>query len=576
MGGGVAVPLDHWEQLLVRPADLGYQTKVMTMFRTGILVLTSPLSLIPLRIAPVLTATAKFVEDILYVHLHPGLGLTGNYIQPNPVYIPANHEVSQLLTNVYTKSSHVCSHLDIRVILSNVKNHPSTQQPFSSVQMLSEPPEVVLTDYRITDLNQSNLVMQYLEKYTLGCYLCKPNLRTILLQPGIDGTESISSSDLEDSSLYENIPSYSDVVLGGTFDRLHSAHRILLSISCLLTGKRLLIGVADGELLNRKMLKELIEPYQERVEKLRKFLLDVNPAVQYDLVPLKDPYGPAITDPNLNCIVVSDETQKGGEAVNRKRLENALQELAIHKISLIKDVHHTADEEEKISSSTLRKRLLGCLLVPPKGNPRIAPVPYVIGLTGCMGSGKTSVVRYLQKMGATTIDADQLGHETYRPGTAAYQRIVQKFGQDILLKDGTIDRSALGKRVFGDDEKLKCLTDIVWPDTATLVKQKIADAGAEGKAVCVVDAAVLLEAGWIDMVHEVWVAIMPEEEALKRIIRRDKISEEEAKKRLASQWSDAQRVQHANVVLCTLWETQVTEKQIQKAWQLLQKRRLLC
>uniref|UniRef100_UPI00398E50C4 bifunctional coenzyme A synthase isoform X2 n=1 Tax=Pristiophorus japonicus TaxID=55135 RepID=UPI00398E50C4 len=504
----------------------------MVMFRTGILVLTSPLSLIPLRIAPVLAATAKIVKDILYVHLHPGLAFTGNYIQPKPACIPANREVSQLLSNLYTKSSNVCSHLDVRVVLSNIKNHSSAQQPFSSVQMLSEPPEVVLTDYRITDLNQSNLVMQCLEKYTLGCYTCKPNLRAIFLPPGIDGTESISCPYMEDSSLYENIPSYSDVVLGGTFDKLHTAHKILLSMSCLLTEKRLLIGVADGKLLNSKVLKELIEPYQERVEKLRKFLLDVNPAIQYDLVTLEDPYGPAITDPNLNCIVVSDETQKGGEAVNRKRQEN--------------------------------------------NNPKIPPAPYVIGLTGSTGSGKTAVAQILQKMGVTIIAADQVGHETYKPGNAAYQRILQEFGQDILRKDGTIDRSALGKIIFGDDEKLKCLTDIVWPETATLVKQRITEAGAEGKPVCVVDAALLLEAGWIDMVHEVWVVIVPEEEALERIMMRDNISEEDAKKRLASQWTNVQRVQHANVVLCTLWEPQVTEKQVQKAWQLLQKRRPLC
>ncbi|XP_060704801.1 bifunctional coenzyme A synthase [Hemiscyllium ocellatum] len=545
----------------------------MAMFHTGILVLTSPLSLIPSRIAPVLAATAKIVQDTLYIHLHPGLGFTGNYVQTKPAFIAANHEVSQLLTNLYTKSSHVCSHLDIRVVLSNVKNHTSIQQPFSSVQILSEPPEVVLTDYRIIDVNQSNLYMQCLEKYTLGCYTCKPNLRAIFLPAGIDDLDSASCSDMEDSSLCESIPSYSDVVLGGTFDRLHSAHKILLSMSCLLTGKRLLIGVADGDLLKSKVLKELIEPYQQRVEKLRKFLLDVNPAVQYDLVPLRDPYGPAITDPNINCIVVSDETQKGAEAVNRKRRENALQELAIHRICIIKDAHHTEEEEEKISSSTLRKRLLGSLLVPPKKNLKIAPAPYVIGLTGCMGSGKTSVRQYLQKMGATTIDADQLGHETYKPGGAAYHRIIQNFGQDILLKDGTINRNALGKSVFGNNAMLKRLTDIVWPETAILVKQKIDDAGVEGKAICVVDAAVLLEAGWIDMVHEVWLLLMPEEEALKRIVSRDKLSENDAKKRLASQWSDAQRLRYANVVLCTLWEPDITEKQVQKAWQLLQKRR---
>lgn len=73
-----------------------------------------------------------------------------------------------------------------------------------------------------------------------------------------------------------------------------------------------------------KVLKELIEPYELRAAKLREFLADVQPAVLYDIVPLADPYGPAATDPELSCIVVSEETRKGGEAVNKKRLENVI------------------------------------------------------------------------------------------------------------------------------------------------------------------------------------------------------------------------------------------------------------
>ncbi|XP_072927930.1 bifunctional coenzyme A synthase [Hemitrygon akajei] len=547
----------------------------MAMFRTGILVLTSSLRLIPSRLAPALAAAAKIVEKVLYVHLHPGLGLTDNCVPPTPTYIPANQEVSQILAHLYAKSLSVCSCLDVRVILSNVKNHCSTPQPFSSVQTLSEPPEVVLTDYCITDLDQSGLVTQCLEKYILGCYTCRPNLQSIFLPSGGDDAEN-SRPDVSDSGLSEGLPPYSDVVLGGTFDRLHSAHKILLSVSCLLARKRLLIGVADRELLNGKDLKELIEPYQDRVDKVRTFLLDVNPGIQYELCSLRDPYGPAITDPDLECIVVSDETRKGGDAVNRKRLANALQELAIHQISLVKDVHHTSDEEEKISSSTLRKRLLGSLLVPPKSNPRIPATPYVIGVTGYMASGKSTVVQHLQKMGAAVINADAVGHESYRPGTAAHRKIVQEFGREILLGDGAINRTALGKIVFEDQEKLKRLTSIVWPETAALVKQMISQAGSEGKSVCVVDAALLLEAGWMDMVHEVWVVLVPQDEVLKRIVQRDNISEEDARKRLANQWSNTQRIQHANVVLSTQWEPEFTQKQIQKAWQLLQNRKSSC
>ncbi|XP_069763335.1 bifunctional coenzyme A synthase isoform X3 [Narcine bancroftii] len=492
----------------------------MALFQTGVLVLTSPLPLIPLHIAPVLTAAAKIVKNVLYVHLHPGLGLAGSHIRPVPAYIPANWEVSRILSNLYTKSFNVCSFLDVRVVLSNIKNHCSTQQPFSTVQKLSEPPEVVLTDYSITDSNQSNQVLQCLEKYILSCYTCKPNLRAMVLSSGVNSAKDFCP-DVKDSRLCESIPNYSDVVLGGTFDRLHCAHKILLSLSCLLTGKRLLIGVADGELLNNKVLKELIEPYQDRVEK-------------------------------------------------------ALQELAIHKISLVKDFQRASDEEEKLSSSTLRKRLLGSLLVPPKDNPRIPRTPYVIGLTGSTGSGKTSVMQYLQKMGAAAINVDAVSHESYRPGGAAHQKIVQQFGQEILQENGTINRTALGKIVFADEAKLKCLSSIVWPETAILMKQMIGGAAAEGKSVCVLDAALLLEAGWIDMVHEVWVVIVPEDEALRRIVKRDNISEEDAKKRLASQWTNDQRVQKANVVICTQWEPSFTEKQVQKAWQLLQNRLPTC
>lgn len=165
-----------------------------------------------------------------------------------------------------------------------------------------------------------------------------------------------------------------------------------------------------------KVLPELIEPYELRAAKLREFLEDVKPSLCYDIVPLADPFGPSVTDPNLQCLVVSEETRRGGEAVNRKRLENVipmlepgglplpalspslmqsggkfgldsplpsaafswlmalrapfshqgLPELALHEIQLMKDPDHRQNEEEKISSSSLRQRLLGTLLQPPR------------------------------------------------------------------------------------------------------------------------------------------------------------------------------------------------------------------
>ncbi|CAF93143.1 unnamed protein product, partial [Tetraodon nigroviridis] len=419
-----------------------------------------------------------------------------------------------------------------------------------------------------------------------------------------------------------------------------------------------------------KVLKELIEPYSLRVERLQEFLQDVKPLIQVEIVPLEDPYGISVADPHLECIVVSEETKKGGEAVNKKRKENGLSALVLHEIQLLKDSHHSETEEEKISSSSLRSRLLGTLLSPPIDTPHLPALPYVIGLTGGSGSGKSSIARHLEALGAIRIDCDQLGHEAYQPGTVAYHRVLEEFGSDLTNEDKTINRRALGRKVFGNKERLKALTDIVWPEIALLVKDKIRQAKEDGKQVCVVDAAVLLEAGWTDMVHEVWVTIIPDEEvklyfylhththqktytsldcsvsqrqkssknrnntvkqfndvymfffnkvfffcsqtlnyliyrlyffvvvfwfyfcflpkltlkteklgcystcvslvvfffqAVTRITERDGVSSEDALRRLQSQWSNAKQVEHANVVLSTLWEPEVTRKQVRRS-----------
>uniref|UniRef100_A0AAY4B3S3 Bifunctional coenzyme A synthase n=1 Tax=Denticeps clupeoides TaxID=299321 RepID=A0AAY4B3S3_9TELE len=541
----------------------------MSMFSTGILVLTSPLHTLPFRLIPVLSTAAQVVERTLYVHLHPGLNL-GTSGQARPVYIPPVGDMFKLISRLYSNAADVCGHLDVRVLLTNVRAQPSVTDlgsggavnPFPSPQILSHCPEVVLTDFPLQDAGQSSLVSQCLQKYAGHCYVCTPGLRSVLLHPQLQ----------ESKGQLESVKTYSDVVVGGTFDRLHGAHKTLLNISCLLANRRFLIGVCDKELLKKKALKELIEPYDRRVKKLQEFLQDVKPSLQYEIVPLNDPFGPSVSDPQLQCIVVSEETMKGGEAVNRKRMENGLPQLVLHCIQLIKDAHHTEIEEEKISSSSLRSRLLGTLLATPQSQSDMPPLPYIIGLTGGSGSGKSSIARRLEALGAIRIDSDQLGHETYLPGTRAYLRVVQEFGMDILNEDKTINRRALGRKVFGDKERLKALTDIVWPEIALLVNKRIQQAREEGKRVCVVDAAVLLEAGWETLVHEVWVALIPEEEAVRRIVERDGVSADDAQKRLQSQWPGHKQVQHANVVLCTLWEPNVTQRQVQRAWSLLQQR----
>ncbi|XP_074018787.1 bifunctional coenzyme A synthase [Numenius arquata] len=525
----------------------------MPPFASGLLVLTAPLPVLPRRAAAALAAAAGVVAGPLYVHLQPGLLLSAP--APLPAAPPAGPALLRALDALYAAAA-AQRGLDLRVLLGPGRR-------------LARPPRVLLASAAEAP-GPPGPVELGLQHLAAAAYGCPPRLPAVLL--GGPGDDPDGDPPEEPEEPEAALPDFSDVAVGGTFDRLHGAHRLLLSACCLLARHRLLAGVADGDLLRHKVLAELIEPYEVRAAKLREFLEDVKPSLRYDIVPLADPYGPSVTDPDLQCLVVSEETRRGGEAVNKKRLENGLPELALYEILLMKDPDHGQNEEEKISSSSLRQRLLGTLLRPPRQDPTLPSHPYVIGLTGGTGSGKTSIARLLGHLGAFLIDADKLGHAVYVPGGPAYERVVATFGAEIVNEDRTINRKVLGAKVFGNQERLKSLTDIVWPEIARMVKEQIREADAQGKAVCVLDAAVLLEAGWQDMVHEVWTAIIPEEEAVKRIMARDGLSEEAARSRLRSQMTNSQRVEQSQVVLCTLWEPDITRAQVEKAWNLLQRR----
>ena len=99
--------------------------------------------------------------------------------------------------------------------------------------------------------------------------------------------------------------------------------------------------------------------------------------------------------------------------------------------------------------------------------------PYVIGLTGGIASGKSAISKRLEKFGAKTINCDLLGHLAYTPGKKAYHQIIETFGPEVLASDGTINRKALGPIVFADKSKLVELNNIVWPEIANLVQEKI-------------------------------------------------------------------------------------------------------
>ncbi|PNJ07114.1 bifunctional coenzyme A synthase isoform X3 [Pongo abelii] len=563
------------------PAPVGLGS--MAVFRSGLLVLTTPLASLAPRLASILTSAARLVNHTLYVHLQPGMSLEGP-AQPQSSPVQATFEVLDFITHLYAGAD-VHRHLDVRILLTNIRTKSTFLPPLpTSVQNLAHPPEVVLTDFQTLDGSQYNPVKQQLERYATSCYSCCPRLASVLLYPDygigevpVEPLDVPLPSTIRPASPVARSPKqpvrgYYRGAVGGTFDRLHNAHKVLLSVACILAQEQLVVGVADKDLLKSKLLPELLQPYTERVEHLSEFLVDIKPSLTFDVIPLLDPYGPAGSDPSLEFLVVSEETYRGGMAVNRFRLENDLEELALYQIQLLKDLRHTENEEDKVSSSSFRQRMLGNLLRPPYERPELPTCLYVIGLTGISGSGKSSIAQRLKGLGAFVIDSDHLGHRAYAPGGPAYQPVVEAFGTDILHKDGIINRKVLGSRVFGNKKQLKILTDIMWPIIAKLAREEMDRAVTEGKRVCVIDAAVLLEAGWQNLVHEVWTVVIPETEAVRRIVERDGLSEAAAQSRLQSQMSGQQLVEQSHVVLSTLWEPHITQRQVEKAWALLQKR----
>jgi dephospho-CoA kinase len=174
---------------------------------------------------------------------------------------------------------------------------------------------------------------------------------------------------------------------------------------------------------------------------------------------------------------------------------------------------------------------------------------HVIGLTGGIASGKSTVAQFFRDQQVPVIDADILGHQTYEPGTDTFRAVVAAFGGELVAADGTIDRRVLGGEVFGKPEELKRLTDIVWPGIRKLASARLSELEAGGNGIAVLEAAVLFEAGWEDLVDEVWVVVVDPDTAVQRLATRNNMDEEAARARIASQLSNDERTARADIVI---------------------------
>jgi dephospho-CoA kinase len=191
----------------------------------------------------------------------------------------------------------------------------------------------------------------------------------------------------------------------------------------------------------------------------------------------------------------------------------------------------------------------------------------VIGLTGGIASGKSTVSRVLSDLGAVVIDADRVGHEAFRPDTDAWREVVAAFGNDVLGQNQEIDRGKLAAIVFQDPEALERLNSIMHPTIRRMVEQRIDTLRSQGVALAVVEAALLIEAGWTDLVDRVWVTDASEDAVIGRLCDQKGFTGEQARARINSQMSAVDRSKHADVVIRNDSDVAALTEKVKQLWQ---------
>ena len=191
----------------------------------------------------------------------------------------------------------------------------------------------------------------------------------------------------------------------------------------------------------------------------------------------------------------------------------------------------------------------------------------IIGLTGGIGSGKTSVATKLRALGARVFDADEAAKKAVLPGTEGFLKVVETFGPQIVDADGKLNRMALAEIVFNDKESLKRLEEIihsyVWQET-----DKFLNACREaGERAVILDIPLLIECGWHQKVDEVWLVVLPVEKQIMRTMKRSGMTAEAVQARIAAQMPLDEKKKYATLVIDNSGAWEETEKQVITAWE---------
>jgi len=189
----------------------------------------------------------------------------------------------------------------------------------------------------------------------------------------------------------------------------------------------------------------------------------------------------------------------------------------------------------------------------------------VIGLTGGIGSGKSTVSRFLAELGAVIVDADRVGHEALSTDSQVRRELLATFGWQVISPSGEVNRKKLGEIVFGNPESLSRLNQIMHPRMYDMVKAQLEEYRRQG--VVVLEAPLLIEADWTSLVDEVWVTVASRSTVLRRLKEKLGLSEPEALVRIGCQLASEERVKHADVIIDTDCSLDELKAKVKRLWE---------
>lgn len=197
---------------------------------------------------------------------------------------------------------------------------------------------------------------------------------------------------------------------------------------------------------------------------------------------------------------------------------------------------------------------------------------YIVGLTGGIASGKSTVSSMLTELGAYIIDTDKIAHTVVSPKQPALLAIAAHFGPKIMLPDGNLNRKMLGDIIFANPEERSCLEKIIHPYIEKQVEKNIGRAEKLGYKIVVIDVPLLFEAGWQHKVDEIWVVYVDLNIQVSRLVARNQLTYVQAIERINAQLDLEEKAKRSQVVIDNNSDIEITKQQVLSAWQIVCKK----